>query len=66
MSSLNHSILNNLVIPIPPLSEQRNQMKMARELLSETRRLEGLYTRKLEGLTALKQSLLHAAFSGDL
>lgn len=35
-------------------------------LSAETRRLEDLYTRKLEGLTALKQSLLHAAFSGEL
>ena len=35
-------------------------------LANETQRLESLYQRKLAALDALKQSLLHQAFSGAL
>ena len=35
-------------------------------LQDETQRLESLYQRKLAALDALKQSLLHRAFSGAL
>jgi type I restriction enzyme S subunit len=34
--------------------------------MEETRRLAGLYERKLAALEALKKSLLHQAFSGKL
>ncbi len=57
MSSLNHTILNNLVLPAPPLAEQRKIMKQSRELLLETQRLESIYQRKLAALDALKKSL---------
>jgi type I restriction enzyme S subunit len=36
------------------------------KLVLETQRLESLYQRKLAALDALKQSLLHQAFSGAL
>ncbi len=35
-------------------------------LLSQTRRLESLYQRKIEELDALKKSLLEQAFKGEL
>lgn len=35
-------------------------------LLTETQRLESIYQRKLDALEALKKSLLHQAFSGEL
>jgi type I restriction enzyme S subunit len=35
-------------------------------LREETQRLASLYTRKLAALEALKKSLLHQAFSGEL
>jgi type I restriction enzyme S subunit len=66
MSSLNHGILNNLRLPVPPIAVQRKEMAKADELLPETQRLESLYERKLAALEALKKSLLHQAFSGAL
>jgi type I restriction enzyme S subunit len=66
MSNLNHGILNDLLVPVPPIAVQRNEMAKADELLSETRRLAHLYERKLAALQALKKSLLHQAFTGNL
>lgn len=66
MSSLNHDILNDLLVPVPPIVAQRIIMAQTRELLSETQRLESLYQQKLAALDNLKQSLLHQAFSGAL
>jgi len=66
MSSLNHGILNDLVLPVPPISEQREIVNDARRLLSETQTLSTLYERKLAALETLKKSLLHQAFSGEL
>lgn len=66
MSNLNHSILNELPILVPPISEQRSIMAMADEMLSQVERLESIYQQKLAALEALKKSLLHQAFSGQL
>ncbi len=66
MSSLNHGILNDLRLPVPPIAVQRKEMAKADELLSEIQRLESLYERKLATLEALKKSLLHHAFTGQL
>jgi type I restriction enzyme S subunit len=66
MSSLNHSILNDLLLPVPPVAVQKKIMAKADELLSETQRLESLYQRKLAALEELKKSLLHQAFNGQL
>ena len=66
MSSLNHGILNDLVLPVPPLAEQHRIMKKSRELLFETQRLESIYQQKLAALDELKKSLLHQAFCGAL
>jgi type I restriction enzyme, S subunit len=66
MSSLNHGILNDLRLPVPPIAVQRNEMAKADKLLSETQRLASLCKTKLAALDALKESLLHQAFSGAL
>ena len=66
MSSLNHGILNDLRLPIPPIAVQIKEMAKADELLSETQHLATLYKRKLAALEALKKSLLHQAFTGQL
>lgn len=52
--------------PFPPLAEQKNVSAKLESLATETQRLEGLYEQKLSALAALKQSLLHQAFSGAL
>ena len=51
---------------LPPLAEQRRVSDSLETLRDETQRLESLYQRKLAALDALKQSLLHQAFSGAL
>lgn len=66
MSSLNHAILNNLVLPVPPAAEQSAFVAKAQNLSAETQRLESIYQRKLASLEALRKSLLHQAFAGQL
>lgn len=51
---------------LPNLAEQRKISDGLESLRVETKRLESLYQRKLAALDALKQSLLHQAFSGNL
>ena len=50
----------------PPLSEQRRIADNLESLRAETQRLAALYEQKLAALEALKKSLLHQAFSGEL
>jgi type I restriction enzyme S subunit len=53
-------------IPIPPLTHPREIARQFEAFSAETQRLESLYQRKLATLEALKKSLLHQAFSGQL
>ena len=66
MSNLNHSILKELLIPVPPIAEQESIMARADEMLCEVARLESIYQQKLAALEELKKSLLHQAFTGEL
>ena len=66
MSNLNHSILKELLIPVPPIAEQKSIMARADEMLCEVARLESIYQQKLNALEELKKSLLHQAFTGVL
>ena len=63
---VNKSKFNSLKIVLPALSVQQSIVDLIGSLRTETQRLESLYTRKLAALEALKQSLLHQAFSGQL
>jgi len=59
-------ILSN-VIPFPESrKEQRAIISKLDDLREETQRLARLYERKLAALEALKKSLLHQAFTGNL
>jgi type I restriction enzyme S subunit len=58
--------LRELRIPLPPLLEQRRFVKQINKLSKETERLESIYQQKLAALEALKKSLLHQAFTGQL
>ena len=63
----NATKLGELVIPFPKSSkEQSSIVAKLDKLTAETQRLAGLYERKLAALEALKKSLLHQAFSGEL
>lgn len=55
-----------LDVLLPPLEKQIQFAEQLEELASQAQRLESLYTQKLAALDALKQSLLHQAFSGQL
>lgn len=53
-------------LPLPPEIIQAKIGKQLDALSGETQRLAGVYERKLGALEALKKSLLHQAFSGNL
>ena len=59
-------MLARFVIPLPPLPELRRAVARFDVLVDETQRLARLYERKLAALEALKKSLLHQAFAGEL
>lgn len=64
---LNQKALNSIPIPIPTsLDAQGKIVERIESLQDETQRLESVYQRKLDALDALKQSLLHQAFTGNL
>jgi type I restriction enzyme S subunit len=54
------------MIPFPSFSEQQRIVQQLDAIATETQRLESLYERKLAALEALKKSLLHQAFTGEL
>ena len=59
-------VLARFTIPVPPLPELRRAVAKFDALTEETQRLARLYGRKLAALDALKKSLLHQAFTGQL
>jgi len=61
------SLLKTIEISFPALlSDQRQIVTKLDSLRAETQRLASLYQRKLAALEALKKSLLHQAFTGQL
>lgn len=66
MPNISNDDLANLVIKLPPVSQQRSTLALLESLSVETQRLESLYEHKLAALDALKKSLLHQAFTGRL
>jgi type I restriction enzyme, S subunit len=58
--------LKGYPIPAPSLSEQKAIVATVNRLSEETQRLANIYDRKLAALDALKKSLLHRAFAGEL
>ena len=58
--------LRSFPINLPPLAAQMAVVEKLAELEEETLRLESIYQQKLIALEALKKSLLHQAFTGQL
>jgi len=58
--------LRSMPIPAPPRREQNKITEQLDSLREETQRLARLYERKHAALEALKKSLLHQAFTGEL
>jgi len=65
-ANLSLGFFSKLVVPTPSLAEQRQIVTALDSLHEETQRLESIYERKLAALVALKKSLLHQAFTGQL
>lgn len=58
--------IKSFVLPLPSNEEQERIVDALESLATETQRLESLYQKKLAALAALKKSLLHQAFAGEL
>ena len=58
--------LKEIKVPLPPIAEQKQVVDEINDLSTETQHLAAIYQRKLDALEALKKSLLHHAFSGQL
>lgn len=65
-ANINMGTFENERFPFPPVAEQRQIVEKLDDLSEETQRLARLYERKLAALEALKKSLLHQAFTGEL
>ncbi|MEI7733656.1 MAG: restriction endonuclease subunit S [Verrucomicrobiota bacterium] len=63
---LKMGMIQGLEISLPSLDEQHRIVSTMDSVREETQRLAAIYTRKLAALEALKKSLLHQAFTGEL
>ena len=66
VKNISGDLVKKAVLPIPPFAQQHDLAKRFVELSEETQLLKSIYQQKLAALDALKQSLLHQAFSGNL
>jgi len=66
MPKVNREHLFEFRVWLPSIQKQNELAAKLDALHEETQRLESLYQRKLVALEALKKSLLHEAFSGQL
>lgn len=66
LMQINIRDLRKLKLKLPPLYEQRAIVETLAEAETQSGRLESLNQQKLAALEALKKSLLHQAFSGQL
>ncbi len=65
-TGINIEDLRDLPVPLPRLEEQRAIVNDLVAIRDSTRRMEEIYTSKLDALDELKRSLLHEAFRGQL
>ncbi len=65
-ANINMGTFENEKFPFPSIVEQKKVVAKLDFLREETKRLESLYQQKLAALEALKKSLLHQAFTGEL
>lgn len=59
-------VLKEIRVPLPAIEEQARVVRELEDLRVEIQRLESVYHRKVTELEALKKSLLHRAFAGNL
>lgn len=66
LMQINIGDLRRIAVAFPPVTEQLELAAKLAQLSIETQRLESIYRQKLAALAALKKSLLHHAFTGQL
>ncbi len=66
MPKVNREHLFEFSVWLPTVKRQQELAATLSDLREETQRLESIYQQKLTALEALKKSLLHQAFSGEL
>jgi type I restriction enzyme S subunit len=65
-ANINMGTFEHERFPFPPVAEQKRIVAQLDALSDETQCLARLYERKQAALEALKKSLLHQAFNGEL
>jgi type I restriction enzyme, S subunit len=63
---ITHVLFKAQKIAVPPPAYQERAAQAIENIREQTQQLEGIYEQKLERLAALKTSLLHHAFTGQL
>ncbi len=58
--------IKGFILPLPSIDEQERIVEALETLSEESQRLAAIYQQKLAALEALKKSLLHQAFGGEL
>ena len=66
VKNISGDLVKKAVLPIPPFEHQQLIVERLMEISTETQHLESIYQQKLDALEALKKSLLHQAFAGEL
>jgi type I restriction enzyme S subunit len=63
---INTSVIKDLIIPVPSVNEQKTIVQKLDALSAESKKLEAIYTQKINDLEELKKSILQKAFAGEL
>ncbi|MGC8758120.1 MAG: restriction endonuclease subunit S, partial [Caldisericaceae bacterium] len=63
---LEKNIFYNLLIPLPPLSEQKRIAAYLKEKIDQAEKLRETLEKELETINALPQSILSKAFRGEI
>lgn len=58
--------LKQIIIPLPPLSEQQKIVEYLDNIFAENQKLKNLYQAQIKNLNEMKQSFLKKAFAGEL
>jgi len=66
IKSLNQTTLSTLLVPFPSTAKQIRIADQLEEIGADTQHLESIYRQKFAAVDALKKSLLHQAFTGQL
>ncbi len=66
VKNINGDLVKKVILPIPPLPEQKQIVKQLDAVSIETKKLEAIYQRKINCLDELKKSILQKAFNGEL